>query len=176
MPLDDIDDLFGESEEEETEKPKGNNPVADQRKHIKELEKRLKDYEPELEGLRTFKAEYDKDQRETSIKSIFTELEVPEHAVKFYKLENPEGEVTKEAVATWAVENQFATTEQFSGAQKTDTGFTPTAHGEGTMPGIKTYSRKEFEKLLSTGNPADQVTANKAIAEGRVDLIREAAS
>lgn len=167
----DIDALFGD-EEEETPAATQKNPVAEQRKHIKELEKRLKEAEPELDILRKFKQEYDASQRESSIQEVFSELGVAEHAAKFYKLENPEGEVTKEAVAAWAVENQFASADSFSDVNKTDQGFTPTSHGESFATGIKQYNRKEWDKLLSTGNPADLMEANKAVEQGRVDLDR----
>lgn len=171
---DTVDELFDEYEEETP--PAGRqekNPVAAQRKHIKELEAKLKAYDDEVPSLREFKTKYDADQRSVGVKALFQELEVPEKAVKFFMLENPEGEFTKETIATWAVENEFATEDQFTGKEKTDKGYTPTTHGEGHIPGAKTYTRKEFEKLLSSGNEADTRTANKAIAEGRVDLIRE---
>ena len=172
MPPEDIDDLFEDEEESEAAKPQSKNPVADQRKHIKELEKRVKEYEAKLPELETFKAQYDAEQRENSIKGVFTELELPSNAVKFFKLENPEGEVTKEAVSVWAVENGFAEQTQFEDS-KTGTGFTPSSLGEGSIPGAKIYSRKEFEALLSSGETSDQLKANKAIEQNRVNFDKE---
>lgn len=173
MPSETIEDnLFADYEEDEPDPKPSKNPVAEQRKHIKDLEAKLKTAEPELEELRAFKTKYDQDQREAAIGATFTELGMPANAAKFFKLENPEGEVTKEKVAAWAVENQFATSDQFSDAGKSDEGFVPTSHGEGFMPGVKKYTREEFNKLLSTGNPADQLEANKAVEQGRVDFAR----
>jgi len=166
-------DLFLDEDEDETPVQPQKNPVAEQRKHIKELEKTLKEWEPELEELRRFKTEQTTAQREAVITETFTSLGLPTKASKFYKLENPDGEISKEAVAKWAVENEFATPDQFSSAEPTDQGFSPTTHGEGFVPGLKRYSRKEFEKLLSTGNAADQIEANRAIEQGRVDLDKE---
>ena len=171
---DEIDDLFGAADEDDP--PAGGkqkNPVAEQRKHIKELEARLKEIEPAYEELTKFKTQYDSEQRESTLKTVFEELGVSDKAVKFFKLENPDGEVSKETVARWAVENEFATPDQFEGTEKTDAGFVPTTHGDGFIPGAKRYSRKEFEKLLSTGNVADQLAANKAVEQGRVDFDSE---
>jgi hypothetical protein len=170
----DIESLFGESEDEQEQEPSSpsNADWARMRKEKKALEKQLKEYETKLPELEQFKAQYDAEQRENSIKSVFQELELPANAVKFFKLENPEGEVTKEAAVHWAVENGFAEESSFDN-KRTDAGFTPSALGEGSIPGAKVYSRKEFEALLSSGETSDQIKANKAIEEGRVNLDKE---
>lgn len=173
MSLDDIDDdLFGE--DDPTPVPDGGkqkNPLAEQRRRIKELENRLKEVEPEYETLKAFKVDYETEKRETTIKDVVKELELPENVVKFFKLENPEGEVTKEVVAKWAVDNSFATAEQFTGTESGATGFVPTTHGEAFIPGAKTYTREEFEKALR-GTPAEALAAQDALQKGRVDMIR----
>jgi hypothetical protein len=154
-----IDDLLGDDEEVEDEAPaKQNNQLAAaQRK----LDKALK----ENEELRAYKAERDRADRENSISGIFTEVGLnPKHAKLFSAL-NPEGDVTAEAVASFARDYALISEDQeIETPEPARQGFTPTAIPEGAPLGAKTYSVEEWRNLAFS-NP---VEAQKLLERGQV--------
>jgi len=159
----DENDLFDDVEEE-TETQQDSGPMKQLRGHANKLEKTLKAKDTELEELRTFKAEYEKTQRTSSVQKVFTDLNLNAAAAKFWNLENPDSEPSAETVGKWAVENGFAQVTDEPADQ--GIGFTPTTTSEGFAPGTKTYEGDEARKLLKD----DPAKAMKLLETGRLRL------
>lgn len=163
---DENDELgFDDDEEETPVAASDSGPMKQLRRHANKLEKDLKARETELEELRSFKAEYETGQRRTKAAEVFSSLELPHSAVKFFFLENPEAEPTTELVSKWAVDNGFA---QASGETTDVAGFTPTTTSEGIAPGVKVWEGDEARKLLRD----DPARAAKLFETGRLRLDR----
>lgn len=160
MQVDDF--LFGDEESEtDAQEPEKESNFKQLRSHANKLEKTLKQRDTELEELRAFKVEADKAQRTASVQKVFSDLNLPPAATKFWSLENPDSEPDATTVGRWAVENGFA-----QGEPVQDTGFTPTSTPEGIAPGAKRYSRQEWLEMTAS----DPAEAQRVFKEGRVDL------
>lgn len=162
MSDEDLDNPF-DDEETPQEQPR-NNEAAARRK----LEKEMKALSTELEDLRAFRAEREKQDRANSVSTAFQALGLnPLHA-KFY---TGEGDVTEDAVKAWAVENQFLRLEEGEAApEPAPAGFTPTVIEGSQALGGKVYPFDEWMTL----SQSDPDKANAIWKAGRVaDAIRD---
>lgn len=136
----DIEEMLLGDDEDETTEPK-NADWARQRKELKAAQK-------ELEELRAFKAQAEQDRRKDAVAEVFRSIGLkPKHA-KFYPTE---GDTTEEAIRIWAISEELLEDtgdEMPTPASGSPSGFTPTVLSEGTTPGVKRYTREEFEQIF----------------------------
>lgn len=100
----DDDDLFDTDDQPEG-KDESSSVVRSQRAHIKQLEKDLKaarKASEEVEDLRTFKAQYEQQQKATQARSVFTEAGLPDKLADLFVKVNADAEPTPEAVREFA--------------------------------------------------------------------------
>jgi hypothetical protein len=159
----DIFDLPDDDEETPAQKPRNNEAAA-----LRKMEKDMKALSTELEELRTFKVEREKQDRGNAVTSAFQELGLnPKHA-KFY---SGEGDVTVDAIKAWAVAEDFLTVSEDEAAPEApQPGFTPTVIEGSQAPGSKIYEFDEWMKL----SQSDPTRAQQLWKAGRVaDAIRD---
>ena len=137
-----------------------NNAFKQLRTHARKLEKDLKEASKELEELRTFRADLERDNRANSVKEQFKSLGLTEKQAELFP---SEGDVTEEAVRKFAVD--FGLIQPSEDGSDENTGFTP-APTEGSPTGSKQLSAEEFWTLYKD-NPSEAMAAAK---KGRVNF------
>jgi septal ring factor EnvC (AmiA/AmiB activator) len=156
----DVDDT-GEGQDDQ-QQPQ-NSAFKQLRAHARKLEKDLKDRDKELEDLRTFRQNLEKEQREGNAKSKFKALGLAEKQADLFLTKNPEGDVTDDAVRTFAVEYGLITPSEDGSDDQS--GFTP-APADGSPAGSKQLTNEEFWTLYGE-NPSAALEAAK---KGRVSF------
>jgi len=128
-----------------------------------ERSKELKSLTPEVEELRTFKAERVRAEREATVAATFIESGLDKRHAKLFTALNPEGEVTPETVAGFAREyGLIEGSEEDTKTSDEKTGFKPVRTDEGA--GLKVYTGDEALELLKS----DPATYRKMVESGRV--------
>lgn len=166
----------GEENEEEAQPKEGgeNQSFRQLRADRNRLEKAIKAQTPELEELRSFKAQVVAEQRNSEVGRIFQSAGLnPSHSKLFTAL-NPEGEVTVQAVAGFAKEYGLVGEDtSFEQVAQAERDATPPAKSEGFAPftpentaPAATISRADWLKLMET----DTEEAQRLFQKGRVDL------
>jgi TolA-binding protein len=168
-------DMFGDPIEDDDDNTtsRGDNPSFQElRKHARQLEKQLKEYQKEVDELRSFRAAAEAQERLAKAQA----LGLKEGQAKYF-LKAHDGEVTPEAVQqflreigaappaeeTTPVAETDATTPEF-----TIPSFSPVSLG-GTPPAKARLTYEQYQKLLRE----DPQAAFKAVAERRVDDLYE---
>lgn len=169
-PFGSIDDDGSDEDEsqESTDAAKDDNKsFVALRRDRNRLEKLVKAQEPELEELRSFKAQVNAEKRVTEVAKVFAEIGLNPAQAKLYTSLNPEGEVEPKGVAEWALEFGLATAENVQVPDENPAptpGFRPFV-GE-DAPGNQKVSRVDWLAKLKT-NPEE---AQRLFKQGRVDL------
>lgn len=153
--LDDDDDL-------ETGSGQETNPFKELRAHAKKLEKDLKARDAELEELRSFRQQYQAEQREKAAAAEFEKLGLTAKQAKLYAKLNPDEDITEQAVVSFARDYGFIAEE--TPDPKNEADFKPVAIA-GASPVKGTVSYEEYQAMLKTNPQA----ALQAVADGRVD-------
>jgi hypothetical protein len=167
LDLDDEDD----TPDEGTTPPAGQDNASFQalRKALRAAKKVGKEKDAQLAELTTFKAEVEAEKRTQALQSVFKEAELDPDYAKLFEKVSPEAEVTIDTVKAFANEYKLPTVsgDAVDAPPAETPGFTPVVTNQGG--GLKKYTRAEIETLAYT-NPE---LANKAIAEGRVDMSKK---
>lgn len=154
------DDIFsGDDAEDENPDQQSNAQQAQAR-----LDREKAKLKKELEELRAFKAETEERGRQQSVAQTLKEIGLREEWAEFYKGE----ESTPDAVRQWAVDKKFLQPSEDEPAEPpapAPTGYTPTVIAEASVPGSKTYSMDEFNKMMNEGQAEK---AMKLWSQGRV--------
>ena len=145
-----------EETDESAEEPKQNNQLAAAQRKLAKLEK-------EAEELRQFRAEREQQDRQNTVKQVFSEVGLQPEWAEFYQSED----ATPEAVKQWAVTKKFLTQaepEETAPPVAPATGFTPTVVADASPVGSKMYEADEFAALLAR----DPVKAEQVYKAGRL--------
>lgn len=146
-----------------------NSPEPDESQNLKEVraawrreKKQRTQFEKELAELRTFKEQYDKQQREVSVQQAFKDAELnPAHAKLFLALNPDVTEVTADAVKKFAAENAL-TTVSGDEVEEPVQGFEPPPAGNPPLSGKMSW--EDFQKVQRE----DPIRARKLYEQGRV--------
>lgn len=178
-------------EDDETSTPADaeNTNFKQLRDYARKLERDNKSLTREVDGLRTFKADTEAEKRAALMTQVFDDVGLnPKHGALFLKL-NPEGEVTADAVRTFAAEHELPVSdraeptpvpdaglpvEPFSDGSirnleppRNEPGFAP-VQGEGSA-GARFITDPEEASRLSHENPTEFARLYEA---GRIKLER----
>lgn len=178
-------DLSDEGTDEPTDSENKN--FVQLRQHARDLEKRLKSVEPELEELRGFRTQTLAQKRTDAAENAFKELSLNPASARLFTALNPEGDVTVEAVAAFAKENGLMPVDAATPAPVADgpapvvdspdvttpstdgqrtRGFQPQVGGATVPVDAEKVSRAEWLRMVQD-NPAK---AQSLFEQNRVDM------
>lgn len=149
-------------DEVEDNQPKSD-PFKQLRMAKRAADKQLREQTAELEELRQYRAQQESTARASAASEKFATMGLSPKQAKLFLKENPDAEISDEAIIAFAREYDLALFEDEPEPPKMEPTFRPVSAG-GSAPRNK-LTRAEFEELKHT----DMSAAAKAAAEGRVE-------
>jgi len=183
-----------EEDEEEQEEQAGSPPVEptpesaasgkeskvlnDVRKWGKQMEKRAKRLQKEVQELAEFKATVESERRLEAVKAAFRKLELDERLAGLYLKSNEGSDVTDESIAQFVEEYGLAAPGETGTSSEEVKTKQPKPNFEPSGPGLvtkvkgekKLVSRDEWEALYFSKEPEAKEQAARLLREGKVDM------
>lgn len=164
-----LEDAPESADDGEDETPPANeSPTIKQiRDAQKSWEKKARELGKELKATNEKLQAYETEKRETTVKSVFAELDLPEKQANLF-LKTHEGEITPDAIRQFVTDYGLKDLSEETGGTTEDKsqGFQPGGTGGAAAPTGSKIPRAEWLQLVQS----DPLRAQKLHSEGRVDM------